>query len=191
MNIYIVIGHSGHQRFAHSLAEEYARGAIEVGATVRIIALDQISFDPILHEGYSKIQELEPDLKQAQDNILWADHLVFIYPLWWGSFPAILKGFIDRVILPGVCFKFIKGKKIPQKLLAGKRGRVIITADADFWLGRFLPAVLHFLSSRLSIWGFTGVSPVRMTVLGPVFKLNDELKKKWFKRIYRLGLNLK
>jgi len=191
MNIYIIIGHPSHNRLAHLLAAEYVRGAEKSGAIVRVGALDTMSFDPILHEGYAKVQELEPDLKQAQDNILWADHLVFVYPLWWGTFPAIFKGFIDRVILPGVCFKFIKGKKTPQKLLTGKRGRMIITADASFWLGKMAIVWLHYLSAKWCVWGFAGIRPLKMTVFGPTFKFNEQGRKKWLEKIYKLGLKLK
>ena len=58
--------------------------------------LGDLRFDPVLREGYQQVQALEPDLLQAQANILWAEHLVLVYPIWWGGIPALLKGFFDR-----------------------------------------------------------------------------------------------
>lgn len=57
-----------------------------------------------LQEGYDVIQELEPDLIQLQEHIKWAKHIVFLSPVWWGSFPAKFKAAIDRIFLPGFAF---------------------------------------------------------------------------------------
>ena len=191
MNICVIVGHSGHNRFSHALAQEYVRGARAAGATVKLHELDKLNFDPILHEGYAKIQELEPDLKQVQQDILWADHIVSVYPMWWGTFPALFKGLIDRVFLPRAFFKFEKGKIFPQKLLKGKSGRAIVTMDTGFWLGRKGVAALHYLVTRLVVWDFVGVSPFRMTALGAVFQSTEEKRKRWLEKVYNLGFKLK
>lgn len=191
MKIFILIGHSGHGRFAHALAENYAKGARFAGAEVRICALDNIHFDPILHDGYAKIQELEPDLKLAKDDILWADHIVSVYPLWWGSFPAIMKGFVDRVFLPGIFFKFEQGQLFPRKLLKGKSGRALVTLDTGFWLGRVGLGFLHRLITCLAVWRFVGIAPFRMSLFGPMVSSNETYRKKWLARAYLLGKELK
>lgn len=64
-----------------------------------------MDFNPNLEFGYRKKSELEPDLLDAQAKLKWADHVVWIYPVWWSSVPAIMKGFIDRILLPGFAFK--------------------------------------------------------------------------------------
>jgi len=71
----------------------------------KILIINELDFNPNLQFGYRKRTELEPDLLKAQELIKWADHLVWIYPVWWGSIPAIMKGFIDRVFLPGFAFQ--------------------------------------------------------------------------------------
>ena len=76
------------------------QGAGESGAEVRKLVLAEMEFDLNLSAGYKGKQPLEPDLQEAQELIAWADHLVFVYPNWWGGMPALLKGFIDRVFLP-------------------------------------------------------------------------------------------
>src|SRR5256885_16433644 len=72
---------------------------------------------------YRQDQPLEPDLQRAQADILWASHLAWAYPTWWGGLPALLKGFIDRIFLPGFAFKYRKGSVLWDRLLAGRTAR--------------------------------------------------------------------
>ena len=76
-------------------------GARSKDHVVRELKLGELAFDPILHEGYEQSQVLEPDLLEAQRQIHWAEHLVFVYPVWWGGLPALLQGFFDRALQPG------------------------------------------------------------------------------------------
>ncbi|MGN5855624.1 NAD(P)H-dependent oxidoreductase, partial [Pseudomonas aeruginosa] len=59
---------------------------------VRELKLGEVAYDPILHEGYEQRQVLEPDLLDAQRQIHWAEHLVIVYPVWWGGLPALVRG---------------------------------------------------------------------------------------------------
>ncbi len=191
MKIFIIIGHPGKERLSHRLADSYARGAREVGAEVRVCLLGELKFDPILHDGYAKVQELEPDLQKAKEDILWADHIVTVYPLWWGGFPALMKGFIDRVFLPGSFFKFEKGHLFPRKLLKGKSGRIMITMDTNLAIARWGLGILHYFINYLVVWSFVGIGPIRQIVFGPTFTAGEERIKKWLDKSYRLGVMLK
>jgi Putative NADPH-quinone reductase (modulator of drug activity B) len=64
--------------------------------------------------GYRKRTELEPDLLQAWDMLQWAEHIVWIYPTWWASPPALLKGFIERLFLPGFTFEYQEKSPFPK-----------------------------------------------------------------------------
>ncbi|MCE3602297.1 NAD(P)H-dependent oxidoreductase [Massilia sp. P8910] len=81
--------------------------------------LDGLAFDPILHHAYKVAEELQPDLDKARELTTWADRLVWAYPVWWGSIPALLKGLLDRIMLPDFAFTYRKGKAFPEKLLTG------------------------------------------------------------------------
>lgn len=82
--------------------EAYRRGAEAGGHNATLFVTSRMIFNPILHEGFTNIQPLEPDLKMAYDAIKEADHLVFIFPLWLGTLPAIFKSFLERVLQPGL-----------------------------------------------------------------------------------------
>ena len=104
--ILLILGTPKRDSLCHALAEAYSNGARGQGHVVRQLPLGELQFDPILREGFGQQQTLEPDLLEAQRQIHWAEHLVFVYPVWWGGVPALLKGFFDRTFLPGFAFKY-------------------------------------------------------------------------------------
>ncbi|MCR3782990.1 NAD(P)H-dependent oxidoreductase, partial [Pseudomonas aeruginosa] len=104
--ILLIVGSPKRKSFCHLLAECYAQGARSKDHVVRELKLGELAFDPILHEGYEQSQVLEPDLLEAQRQIHWAEHLVFVYPVWWGGLPALLQGFFDRALQPGFAFRY-------------------------------------------------------------------------------------
>ena len=101
MKILLINGHPDKESFNWALASAYKKGALKSGAEIKEIRISELSFNVNLQFGYRKRTELEPDLLAAWEDIQWADHLVWVYPVWWGSVPAIMKGFIDRLFLPG------------------------------------------------------------------------------------------
>jgi NAD(P)H dehydrogenase (quinone) len=103
--ILILNGHPDNVSYNYALAEAYFKGAIASGADVQIIHIRDLHFNLNLQYGYRKRTELEPDLLMAQEKLKWAEHLVLVYPVWWGSVPAIMKGFLDRTLLPGFAFQ--------------------------------------------------------------------------------------
>ncbi len=94
MRVLIINGHPSKESFCYALSQAYKQGALSAGAEVREINVGDLKFSPNLAHGYRRITELEEDLIKAQDSIKWAEHLVFVYPTWWGTMPALLKGFL-------------------------------------------------------------------------------------------------
>ena len=140
--ILVLVGHPDNESFNVKLADTYAEGARSKGAEVRRVNLADLKFDPILHQGYKVIQELEPDLVKLQEDIKWCDHFVIIYPSWWSTMPALLKGLFDRMWLPGFAYKFKKDGFgcgfIWTKLLKGRTARVFVTSDSPAFLTRII-----------------------------------------------------
>ena len=92
-----------------------------------------MDFSPVLQHGYRKRTDHEADLTRIMDLFKQADHTVFLYPPWWGSLPAQLKGLVDRVFLPGHFFEYKPGALFQTKLMKGKTARVITTMDMPLW----------------------------------------------------------
>ncbi len=190
-NILIINGHPNKDSFNFALAAAYKKGALSSGAEIKEIVIADLKINPNLNHGYQKRTELEPDLLESWDKIKWADHLVWIHPVWWGGLPAITKGFIDRVFLPGFAFQYRENSVWWDKLLSGKTAQIITTLDQPGWYYRLMfgkPSVNQLKKSTL---GFCGVKPVKVTYLGPVKSSNEGLRKKWLDKVEYLGKNQK
>lgn len=177
--ILVILGHPSEKSFCGALAESYLEGAREAGHETRLLALNRLRFDPILRQGYTAGQELEPDLLEAQESVRWAQHLVFVYPLWWGGMPALLKGFFERVFLPGFAFRYREGSPFWDRLLVGRSAHVLVTMDTPPW---FLRWVYHRTGHRQiqrDILGFSGIKPVRISDFGPMRGASRRSRERW------------
>ncbi|MFI8714698.1 NAD(P)H-dependent oxidoreductase [Brevibacillus brevis] len=190
MNILVIIGHPDPESYCSALAHAYMKGAAGKAAQIRTIDLSQIAFDPNLKYGYRKRTELEDDLKEAQDLIRWADHLVIVYPTWWGTMPAILKGFFDRVLLSGFAYKYREGSSLWDKLLTGKTAHLIVTMDFPSWYNRLIYWQAGHLVMKRNILKFCGIKPVKVTEISGVNASSDEKRKKWLEKVKQLGERL-
>lgn len=190
--IFILLGHpdSSQETLTSQLALLYETAAKQAGHEVKRINIADLSFDPILHKGYKVIQNLEPDLIKVQEAIKWADHFVLLYPIWWVSMPALLKGMFDRMWLPGFCFNMRKTKQgTPalgwKKKMKGKTARVIMLSGTHpffIWLlfGDFTNEI-----KRGILW-FAGFK-TKMTCFGPSEIAPEWKKNEWRRKIARLG----
>lgn len=189
--ILIINGHPNKESFNFALADAYKKGAQTGNASIEEINIRDLQFNPNLEFGYKKRTELEPDLLEAIDKIKNADHLVWVFPMWWYGYPAMMKGFIDRTFLPGITFDFKEGKALPEKLLKGKTARIIITADSPNWYNYFFmksPAINQFKKGTLQ---FCGINSVKVTYLAVVKNATIALRKKWLDEVIILGEKLK
>jgi putative NADPH-quinone reductase len=185
--VLIILGHPNNESFGGALAASYKDGAAAAGAEVREIFLGDLEFDPILHLGYREIQELEPDLVAAQESIKWADHIVWVYPIWWGTMPALMKGFLDRTFLPGFAFKYRENSALWDKYLKGKTGRMIVTLDAPVWYDWLIYGAGGRRTMRKAVLQFCGIKPVGVTTFGGVRASDNVKRKKWLAKANDLG----
>lgn len=186
-NILIINGHPNSDSLCTALAEAYARGAAANSAVVRTIHVGQMQFDPSLRNGFRSGIPLEEDVLAAQADITWAEHLVFVYPTWWGTMPAVLKGFIDRVFLPGFAFKYRKNSILWDKLLKGKTARLIVTMDTPSWYNRFVYGQPGHRAMKRATLHFCGIKPVRITEIGPVKPSSEQDRVQWLAKVEKLG----
>jgi len=184
--ITVIIGHPDKNTYCGELARCYEKGAKEAGHEVRVVVIGDLKFDPILHYGYKVIQPLEPDLIKVQEDIKWAEHLVIVYPNWWGTMPALLKGMFDRMILPGFAFRFHKNGYMWDKLLSGRSAHVYITMDSPPLIARMMFGD-NANEIKRDILGFIGFSPVSITKIGAIKMMSDDERVHWLEKVEKHG----
>lgn len=187
--VLVILGHPAGDSLCASLGKAYVAGAQSAGREVRWLEVGQLDFDPILHHGYRQVQPLEPDLVQAQESIAWANHIVLVYPTWWGGMPAILKGFFDRVFLPGFAYQYRKNSPFWDKLLKGKTAQLLVTMDTPPWYYRLINRAPGHNQTRRTILEFTGIRVKKITTFSPVRYADEAKKARWIDKSQRLGRN--
>lgn len=189
--VLIILGHPDKETFCGALANSYKTGATRAGAQIRELNVGDLDFDPVLHRGYKEIQTLEPDLVRAQELIKWAEHIVFVYPTWWATMPALLKGFLDRTLLPGFAFKYRENSPFWDKYLTGRSARLIVTMDAPRWYNFLAYGDAGQKAMKRATLKFCGINPVRVTTIGSVKALKNEQITKWLEKAEKLGEELR
>lgn len=178
MKVFILNGNNKKQSLCTSICNAYKEGVEKAGHTAELMFIQDIVFDPILHEGYQVTQSLEPDLVKFQDLVLWADHFVIVYPTWWGGLPAMLKGLFDRSFYSGFAYRYHRTGPWWDKLLKGRTAHIITTMDAPLIWYRFAyrSAGTHMLKN--AILKFCGFRPVSTSYITRVrFKTQQQLAK--------------
>ena len=189
--IAIINGHPNKDSFNFGVAAAYKEGAAESGAEIKEIVIANLNFNPNLQFGYQKRMELEPDLLNAWEIIQWADHLVWVHPVWWGGFPALMKGFVDRLFLPGFAYKYRENSVWWDKLLKGKTAHIITTLDQPGWYYRLMYGRPSVNQLKKSILGFCGVKTKKVTYIGIVRDSKEDQRRKWLGKVKELGRKLK
>lgn len=188
--ILVLLAHPQSKSYCAALGQAYIDGARAAGAEVRQINLADLHFNPISVGSPDKPVELEADLRKAQEDIRWAEHLVFIYPILWGTLPALLKGFIERVLTPGFAVNFHKDSPLWDKLLKGRSARLIVTLNTPPLLYRLLFRRAGHITMKRSILEFCGIAPVRITDIGPMKNASAQQREKWIREVQALGARL-
>jgi putative NADPH-quinone reductase/1,4-dihydroxy-2-naphthoate octaprenyltransferase len=155
----------------------------------RELILSEMSFDPDVHAASPELQPLEADLMRAQRDIEWADHLVFVYPTWWGTFPALLKGFLDRVLTPGFGFRHLTHDRW-DKLLAGRTADLLTTMDTPPLVYRFIYRAPGRQALARATLGYCGIRSARIEAFGPVVSSDAEQRRQWLARARATGSRL-
>lgn len=192
-NILLILGHPSKNSFNKALLDAYQKGAEAQGADCKTIYISDLHFDVNLADGYKngKADQLEEDLLSAQKLFQWANHVVMAFPNWWGAMPAITKGFIDRLFLPGFAFKNHSGKSFPEQLLKGKSMRVLVTMDTPkFWFYLVHRASLYLILKKV-VFGYVGFKPINFSTFGFMRKSTDKVRSKWLNAIEQLGKQFK
>jgi NAD(P)H dehydrogenase (quinone) len=186
-NIAIVVGHPQRDTYCEVLGNAYQRGAESGGHKAKLFLLAHMNFDAILREGYRREQVLEPNLAATRDAIQACDHVVFVFPLYLGDIPAIMKGFFERVLQPNLLALQVSGDKASWKYFKGKSARVIMTMGMPGWFYRWYFGAHALELLKRNILHFIGIKPVRSTIYGMIEAVGNKKRKQWLREVEALG----
>lgn len=174
------------ERFCSALVSAYVESAIKAGHEVRRIDVGALSFPLLVRfEDFRSLPDAA-NIRTAQTDIQWAEHLVFIHPLWLGAAPAMLKGFLERVACGG--FGFDSGTAgNPRRGLAGKSARLIVTMGMPAFVYRTVFGAFGIRAFARGILRLAGAWPVRKSYFGGV-ELSERHRDRCLAKVRRLAV---
>ena len=188
--IALIQGHPDPQanHLGHALAAAYREGAEAAGHEVREIVVARLAFD--LLQTKRDFDEGEPpaDIRSSQQTLQWADHILIVYPLWLGTMPAMLKGFLEQVFRPGFAYRIADpatGRW--TRLLKGKSARILVTMGMPAVIYRWYFRAHSLKSLERNVLGFVGIGPIRKTLIGGVDGMSDHRAARLLKQLRKLG----
>lgn len=183
----VILGHPdpAPARFGRALAGACLHGAVQAGHETRFIDLAYIDFPLLRTQAEWKSGELPAALREAQDAIGWADHLVILFPLWMGSMPALLRAFFEQVFRP----EFAQGRDgdVFARRLAGRSARIVITMGMPVLAYRWYFRAHGLKSLERSILRLCGIGPIRETLIGRIEALKPVARTAWLTKLEDLG----
>ncbi len=186
--ILLIQGHpdATEPHLCHALASSYAAAAEKAGHTVRTITVATLDFPLLRSQKDFETGAVPAALKPAQDDILWAEHLVIFFPLWAGDMPALLKGFFEQTFRPS--FTGTYATRFGKKLLSGRSARVVVTMAMPAVVYRWYFRAHSVKSLERSLLGIVGIAPVHETLIGLAGNMKPADAAKWLSKLKRLGI---
>lgn len=188
MNHLVVFAHPNQKSFGKGIFDTIVKSSEEKGAAVRFRDLYEIGFDPILKpsdfEAF-KSGKVPEDIAEEQSHIKWADVITFVYPVWWASVPALLKGYIDRVFSYGFAYEYVDG--VPNGLLKGKKALLFCTTGTPNEM--YAENGMHNSMKQTTdqgIFNFSGIEEVKHTFFGAVPYVPDEVRGDYLKDVEKV-----
>lgn len=176
-NTLIIYAHPNPKSFNHAILETAQNALQAAGDEVRVRDLYALNFQPVLGAADFEAMHngtLLPDVQEEQQHIIWADKIIFIYPMWWGDRPAILKGYVDRVFTNGFAFKY---EPQPEGLLAPRRALIVQTVGGPAeWYGE---TTITALNKAMTEWSleWAAIKPVTVKTFHAVPFVDDATRQ--------------
>jgi putative NADPH-quinone reductase len=188
-SVLLIQGHPdpGQGHFCDALAAAYRDGAVAAGHSVEELAVAELNFPWLRNAEEFEKQPPPADIAASQAAIDAADLLVFVYPLWLGDMPAILKAFLEQTFRPGFVTESGQGMDtLGARRLKGKSARIIVSMGMPAPFYRLFYRAHSVKSFRRNILKFCGLSPVRITLIGGNGG-NTVQRERWMQRLKSLG----
>lgn len=181
MNHLIIYAHANGNSFNAAVRDTIVKELDEQNQEVRIRDLYRLKFNPVLMDdelnGFYE-QKYPLDILEEHQHIQWADVLYFVFPTWWYSMPAILKGYIDRVFSTGFAFRYSKNG--PIGLLAEKSAFVFQTAadPQEALIARDLISAMQN-SIDVGILNYCGLKVLGHQIMSSIHHVSDETREQY------------
>ena len=192
--ILVIIGTPLSGSLTHGLAAAYVDAATDGGADIRIIDLAENAIpahpthrDELRMPRTDADRPLDAATAAYVDHVRWADHLVFFYPQWWGTYPGALKSWIDSVFLSGFAFQYRAKGRSWDRLLAGRTARIVMTMDSPRAWNRLQYRNAAETSLKNAILGYCGIKTVGITRFAEVRHRDAATRERWVAEAARLG----
>ncbi len=186
--IAIIQGHPdgapGH--LLHAMAEAYAQGATAGGHEVRRIEVAKLEFPLLRTQQDFETGAAPPALVQPQADMRWANHWLFLFPLWHGTMPALFKGFLEQVFRPGFAMEYNKSG-FPKRLLAGRSARIVVTMGMPGLMYRWYFGAYGVRGFERSMLSFAGIKPIHENLYGLAFA-SERKRARWIEEMRRHGM---
>ena len=125
-------------------------------------------------------------LNAARDALVAADHIVFVFPLWLGTMPALVKAFLEQVMRPGVAFEY-QENGLPKKLLEGRSARLVVTMGMPVAAYRWFFFEHGLKGLERNVLHFVGIKPIRESLFGMVASATESRRRGWLRRMKEMG----
>lgn len=187
MNILILVANPNKDSFNHAIYNKSIERIKANGHTIMAHDLHAENFDPIItHYEIPKSGKLDAIIQKHCDELIAADGIIIIHPNWWGQPPAILKGWVDRVMRPGLAYEFIgddTGEGVPVGLLKAKSALVFNTSNTDK-----LREEIVFKDPLETIWkncifDLCGVKYFYRKMFGILITSTPEVRQQWLNEV--------
>ena len=183
MKISVILAHPDRGSFNHAIAQTVVEGLENNGHGVFFHDLYEEDFDPLLTgREIPKDASLSQVIRRHCEEIGEAEGIVIVHPNWWGQPPAVLKGWIDRVIRPGIAYEFLEGDSgegIPKGLLRARAAIVLKTSNTEPDRERRVFGDPLETIWKNCVFGLCGVKTFHRRTFSPVVTSTDAQRRLW------------
>ena len=188
MKHFVLYAHPDPKSFCHAILDTVVETLRGKGHEVRVSDLYAQGFDPVLKgSDFEALQagKTPPDIKAEQDNITWAEVITVVHPVWWTNMPAMLKGYIDRVLTLGFAYAF--GPEGPKGLL-GNRKVVVFSTQGALNEAYDASGVTDAMkkASDTGIYSFCGMEVLEHKFFGGVPMTDDATRKGYLSEVKKV-----
>lgn len=189
MQISVILAHPDPKSFNHAIAKTAVDTIKSSGHKVSFHDLYKEKFDPLLSaKEIAKDAKLPAKIKKHCEEIAAADGIVIVHPNWWGQPPAILKGWVDRIIRPDVAYKFLEGDSgegVPQGLLKAKAALIFNTSNTESKREQNVFGDPLETIWKNCIFGLCGVTEFHRRMFTVIVTSTEIQRKKWLESVVK------